>query len=263
MTKPHATRAPGTRRKPAKAKPLDASPLAGIDVAVLAGGLGTRIADVLGDTPKVLAPIGGIGGRPFLSLLLDRLKGARKVVLCLGHLAPKVEAWLAANRPPMPVETVVEPQPLGTAGALRFALPHLASDPVLVMNGDSVVETDLGAFVADHRRSGALGSLLAVEVPDGSRFGRLEIGAGGRLKRFVEKDPAATGAAWINGGVYAFTPALLGQLAGADGPSLERDFLSKLPEATLHVAKRQARFIDIGTPASLAAAPGFFGQAKP
>ena len=233
--------------------------LSGIDVAVIAGGLGTRIAGVLGDTPKVLAPV---DGRPFLSILLDRLAGSRKVVLCLGHLASKVTDWLAANPAPVPVEAVIEPSPLGTAGAIRFALPKLGSDPVLIMNGDSVVETDLASFVADHRRSGAVGSLLAVEVPDGSRFGRVEIGAGGRLKRFVEKDPNATGSAWINGGIYAFTPTLLARLSGSEGPSLERDFLGLLPEATLHVAKRQARFIDIGTPASLAEAPAFFTGTK-
>lgn len=233
--------------------------LSGIDVAVIAGGLGTRIAGVLGDTPKVLAPV---DGRPFLSILLDRLAGSRKVVLCLGHLASKVTDWLAANPAPVSVETVIEPSPLGTAGAIRFALPKLGSDPVLIMNGDSVVETDLASFIADHRRSGAVGSLLAVEVPDGSRFGRVEIGAGGRLKRFVEKDPNATGSAWINGGIYAFTPTLLARLARSEGPSLERDFLGLLPEATLHVAKRQARFIDIGTSASLAEAPAFFTGTK-
>ncbi len=241
--------------KPTERKPPHVTTLKGIDVAVIAGGLGTRIAGVLGDTPKVLAPV---DGRPFLALLLDRLASARKVVLCLGHLAPKVTEWLAENPPPVPVETVIEPKPLGTAGAIRFALPKLHSDPVLVMNGDSVVETDLGGFVADHRRSGAIGSVLAVEVPDGSRFGRIEVGPGGRLVSFIEKDPTATGTAWINGGIYAFTPSLLARLARSEGPSLERDFLGLLPEATLHVAKRQAPFIDIGTPASLAEAPTFF-----
>jgi len=239
---------------------MTATELHDIDVAVIAGGLGTRIAGVLGDTPKVLAPV---GGRPFLSILFERLAGARKVVLCLGHLAPKVTAWLAANPPKIPVEWVVEPEPLGTAGAVRLALPRLGSNPVLVMNGDSVVENDLGTFVADHRRSGAVGSLMAVEVPDGSRFGRLEIGAGGRLLRFVEKDPNAAGTAWINGGIYAFSPSLLAQLAASTGPSLERDFLGCLPEATLHAAKRQAPFIDIGTPTSLAEAPAFFKEDKP
>ena len=60
--------------------------LDGIEVLVLAGGLGTRIRGVLGDTPKVLAPI---NGRPFLDHLLDRLAalGAGRVVLSLGHLA--------------------------------------------------------------------------------------------------------------------------------------------------------------------------------
>jgi mannose-1-phosphate guanylyltransferase len=236
---------------------MNPTDLSGIDIAVLAGGLGTRIAGVLGDTPKVLAPV---GGRPFLEVLLNRLRGARKVVLCLGHLAPKVTEWLEENPPPVPVECVIEPKPLGTAGALRFARHHLTSDPVLVMNGDSVVETDLGGFIDDHRRSGAIGSILAVEVPDGSRFGRLEVSPAGRITRFVEKDPAATGAAWINGGIYAFTPALMARLLASEGPSLERDFLGALPDATLHAARRQARFIDIGTPESLSAAPAFFGD---
>jgi len=234
--------------------------LSDIDIAVLAGGLGTRIAGVLGDTPKVLAPI---DGRPFLALLLDRLAGARKVVLCLGHLAPKVTQWMAANPSPVPVETVTEPQPLGTAGALRFALAKLTSDPVLLMNGDSVVECDLAPFVAEHRSSGATASLLAVEVPDGSRFGRLDIAANGRVNRFIEKDESATGAAWINGGVYALSRAALAEIARGSGPSLERDFLAQLPPGTLHAARRKAGFIDIGTPVSLAEAPVFFGERRP
>jgi len=233
--------------------------LSDIDIAVLAGGLGTRIAGVLGDTPKVLAPI---DGRPFLSLLLDRLAGARKVVLCLGHLAPKVTEWLAAHPSPVPVETVTEPQPLGTAGALRFAMDKLGSDPVLLMNGDSVVECDLVPFVAEHRASGAMASLLAVEVPDGSRFGRLDIAENGRVNRFIEKDESATGPAWINGGVYALSRAALAQIAASTGPSLERDFLALLPPGTLHAARRRAGFIDIGTPTSLAEAPSFFGERR-
>ncbi len=255
MPVPYNARVPTTRSAPGRIRDPEVTDLSGIDVAVIAGGLGTRISGVLGDTPKVLAPV---NGRPFLAILLERLSSARKVVLCLGHLADKVTAWLAANPPPVPVETVIEPEPLGTAGAIRFALPKLASEHVLIMNGDSVVETDLGSFLADHLRSGAVGSLLAVEVPDGSRFGRVEIGPGGRLTRFVEKDPNATGTAWINGGIYAFTQPLLARLAASEGPSLERDFLGLLPEATLHVAKRQARFIDIGTPTSLSEAPAFF-----
>ena len=71
-------------------------PLAGIDVAVLAGGLGTRLAPVLADRPKLLAPV---AGRPFLEHLIDWLTrfGAGRILLCLGHRAEAVQAHLAAH----------------------------------------------------------------------------------------------------------------------------------------------------------------------
>src|ERR1700740_2891873 len=96
------------------------SAIADIDALILAGGLGSRLAGVLGDIPKVLAPV---EGRPFLDYQLDYLmgEGVRKVVLSLGHRAEVVLAHLAQNKSAVPVETVVEPRPLGTAGAITFA----------------------------------------------------------------------------------------------------------------------------------------------
>jgi mannose-1-phosphate guanylyltransferase len=236
--------------------------LSGIDAVVLAGGLGTRIAGVLGQTPKVLAPI---GETTFLDLLLRRLAeaGVTRVVLCLGHLAGAVLSHLESRTPKaMTIVPVVEPEPLGTAGALRFALPQLASEPVLVLNGDSVAEVDLTGVVAEHRRSGSEASLVCVEVADARRFGRVAVGADGTVERFVEKDPDARGAALINAGIYCFSRAAFDRLAGTAGPSLERDFLAKLPRAALHAVVRRGAFIDIGTPESLAGAGAFFASAR-
>src|SRR5579883_1653402 len=130
--------------------------LAPVDILVLAGGLGTRIRPVLGGTPKVLAPI---RGRPFLSYLLRWLTnfGARRVQLALGEGAAAVQGYLRDFcDPALAVTAVIEPHPLGTAGAVRFARARLRSDPVLVMNGDSFVGADLCAFLAFHRANGAL-----------------------------------------------------------------------------------------------------------
>ena len=113
--------------------------------------MGTRIRPVLGDLPKILAPI---LGRPYLAYLLDWLErfGARRVVLGLGHRAQAVVEYLEDAHPASQIEvtTVVEPSPLGTAGAIRFARGALRSDPVLVMNGDSFTDADLCAFVDRH-----------------------------------------------------------------------------------------------------------------
>ncbi|MGQ9371557.1 nucleotidyltransferase family protein [Azospirillum sp. A39] len=235
--------------------------LRSIDVAVLAGGLGTRIRGVLGDTPKVLAPV---AGRAFLAHLLDYLArhGAQRAVLCLGHLADRVTAWLAQGDSHHAIDVVcqVEPRPLGTAGALRFVRGELRTAHVLVVNGDTFLDADLRAFVASHRLSGAEASVLCVEVEDATRFGRVEIGADGRVLRFAEKSP---GPGTINAGVYLFSAAFLDRVAASDAASLERDVLERLPPGMLHAVVTRARFVDIGTPESLAAAAEVIGEGTP
>ena len=231
--------------------------LAGIDVAVLAGGLGTRIAGVLGDTPKVLAPV---EGRPYLAWLLDWLAGfgVRRVVLCLGHLADKVETWVARHQQPdMEIVISVEPAPLGTAGGLRHARPLLRSDPALVMNGDTFLAADLGAFLQRHRTAGADICILCAEVAEAGRYGRVELDEDRYIRRFAEKEPG-TGPGLINAGVYLFSAAALDRLAAGDARSIEREiFMAEQPGRIAAEVTRGA-FIDIGTPESLAEAAAAF-----
>jgi mannose-1-phosphate guanylyltransferase len=231
--------------------------LAGIDVAVLAGGLGTRVAGVLGDTPKVLAPV---EGRPYLAWLLDWLTGCgvRRVVLCLGHLAGKVQAWAAAHpRPDMEIVTSVEPAPLGTAGGLRHARALLRSDPVLVMNGDTFVAADLDALLRRHRETGAEITILCAEVEDAGRYGRVELDADRRITRFAEKEPGS-GRGLINAGVYLLSKSALDRLAAGNAKSIEREiFMAEGPGRIVADVTRGA-FIDIGTPESLSDAATAF-----
>lgn len=226
--------------------------LAGVDVVVLAGGLGSRIRPVLHDTPKVLAPI---AGRPFLVHLLDRLEaaGAGRVILSLGVLADPVIACLEQETPRRRLRLThrVEPRPLGTAGALGFVLDDIKSDAVMVMNGDTFIDADLAAFADVYRRSGADAAVLCVEMADTARFGRVEIGADNRIRRFVEKTP---GAGIINAGVYMMSAAFITAFAAANAVSLERDVLESAPPGTLCAHVVQGRFVDIGTPESLATA---------
>jgi NDP-sugar pyrophosphorylase family protein len=235
--------------------------LAALDVFVLAGGLGTRIRPVLGDLPKLLAPL---GGRPYLAHLFDwlRQRGAWRVILGLGYQADAVLAYLRDCPPDnLKVETVVEPRPLGTAGALRFARGALSGDPVLVMNGDSLTDADLSQFVAHYqaaRVAGALASVVCAEVADAGRYGRVEIDNAGFVRRFVEKDGSFHGRAPVNAGVYLLSAALLDDIAAGDALSLERDVFARLTPKSLAAFAGPAAFIDIGTPESLARAGDFF-----
>jgi mannose-1-phosphate guanylyltransferase len=225
-----------------------------VDVLVLAGGLGTRIQPVLGDTPKLLAPI---GGRPFLSYLMRWLGnfGTRRVVLALGHGASVVQDYLRdSSDSALDIVTVVEPRPLGTAGAVRFARTQLRTDPVLVMNGDSFVDADLCRFLAFHREAGANGTVLCGRVEHAGRYGRIEIDENARIRAFVEKDPAFRGPAVVNCGVYLLSGTLLDAIVTMPGPSLERDVFERLPTSALAAFGGPFSFIDIGTPETLAAA---------
>jgi len=238
-------------------------PLDGIDVAVLAGGLGTRLAAAVPDLPKALAPV---GKRAFVEYLLDWLQsqGASRVVFLLGHRAEQLQEHLEAHpRAGMRFETSVEPGPLGTGGAIGFARAKLGGDPVLAVNGDTFVDADLTPLVAAHHASGAPASLLAVRVPDAARYGRLEIGDG-RLVAFREKDPAFKGAAAINAGVYLLSAALLDRLAARGAGSLERDTLERFAAGTLAVHLDEgARFVDIGTPESWGGAAAIVTPERP
>lgn len=232
--------------------------LEALDIFVLAGGLGTRIRPVLGDLPKILAPI---SGRPYLAYLLEWLErfGARRAVLGLGYRAQAVIDHLDAN-PAGRIElaTVVEPSPLGTAGAIRFARDNLRSDPVLIINGDSFADADLCAFVDRHNAAKARGSVLCAEVDDAGRYGRVELDRNNHIRGFIEKDPEFRGSALINAGVYLLSAALLDDIAAGDAVSLERDVFERLPPGSLAAFAGRFRFIDIGTPESLGLAASVF-----
>jgi NDP-sugar pyrophosphorylase family protein len=239
---------------------MDKAQVPVLEAAILAGGLGTRLRGVLDDRPKVLAPI---AGRAFLDHLLEALAsaGIARVVLCLGYMADKVIQHLQQNPPPLPVEWVEEPVPMGTGGALRFARDSLHAGTVLVINGDTWLGFDLQDFAAAFVASGAEGALVYAEVPDCGRYGRLELDSSGRIKAFHEKDAGFHGAGAINGGVYLLSAPLLDRLAAGDARSLERDFLEKLPSGNLLAYRAAGLFIDIGTPESLAQAATVVGKA--
>ena len=237
------------------------SSLSDVDVVVLAGGLGTRIQSVLGDTPKLLAPV---GDQTYLELLLDWLQsfGARRVNLSLGHLADKIVKYVDAHpRPNLEIVPVIEPEPMGTAGALRYVRPHVKSEIALIMNGDSWIDADLAALCEAQSASDAAGTLLCVNVSDAGRYGKIDVGGDGRITNLAEKQKDA-GAGLINAGVYAFSTPAWDIIMASNGRSLERDIFAKQPDCLAVFNAGDVPFIDIGTPESLAKAAAFIQAAK-
>ena len=232
--------------------------LAEVTAAILAGGLGTRLRSAIGDRPKVLA---SIHNRPYLTYLLDHLASAavREVVLLTGYQADQVSRALGATYRGMRLVYSPEPAPLGTGGALRWALPWLTAPVVLLMNGDSYCDVDFTAFWDFHHRKAADLSLVLAEVVDASRYGKARMARGGQVVRFGEKEHGGAGG-WINAGIYLLKRALIEDIPAGRTVSLERDLFPAWASRGRRVYGYRCggRFIDIGTPESLAEAEAFF-----
>jgi histidinol-phosphate phosphatase family protein len=221
---------------------------------VLVGGQGTRLREVVADRPK---PLAEVDGEPFLLRVLDQLAaaGCTDVVLCAGYRGEAIAAAVGHEHAGMRLWLSVEPTPLGTAGALRHALPLVRAGALLVCNGDSYVDADLAAFVR-HARAGGLPTLLATTVDDATRFGRLQVDDHGLLRAFAPT--GAPGPGLINAGVYWLPRTLLAQLRPLEAASLERDGLPRWLAEGVAVWVTAAPFLDIGVPADYARAAAFF-----
>jgi NDP-sugar pyrophosphorylase family protein len=211
-------------------------------VLVLAGGLGRRLSPLTDHLPKVLVPV---LGKPFLDHLLSELvrRGAKRVVLALGHLARLVETHVGdGSACGLALSCVRELQPLGTGGAIRHAL-SLLDETFIVQNGDTLLEVDLEALVARHLEQAAPATLAVTHVPDRGRYGAVHV-EDGRVVRFDEKQPDA-GPGLINGGVCVMNRSLFDE-APSGAFSLERDLLPR-QVGQIAAFETSGFFVDMGT----------------
>jgi D-glycero-alpha-D-manno-heptose 1-phosphate guanylyltransferase len=229
-----------------------------ITAGILAGGAGARLRAVVPDLPKVLAPV---AGRPFLAYSLDQLaaQGFRRVVLCTGYLGDVVKDSFGTNYRGMRLLYSNDERPLGTAGALLQALPMLASETVLVLNGDSFVEADLIASLQQHHRRRARATVLLAQAEEAARCGRVEVAADGFIEAFCEED-GEPGPAWINSGHYWFQRQALADLVPDEPRSLEDDVLPRWIGHGLYGCTETGRFLDIGAPEDYVRAERFFQE---
>jgi len=223
--------------------------------AILAGGLGTRLRPVLGEAPKALAPV---GETPFVSYLLDQVAEANisRVVVCAGHLAQQFEQRLEPS-----IVVMREEWPMGTAGALRKAVEQLDGDAVLVLNGDSYVDTRLGSFQEWHKARGWQSSLIVTRVENAAGLGTIDVDPQGQILKF---HPGAKthGPGWINAGVSLLARSWLEALPSDTPLSLEGDVYPYWLSRGMGGYCVDAPFIDIGTPEAMARAPAFFASIK-
>jgi D-glycero-alpha-D-manno-heptose 1-phosphate guanylyltransferase len=232
-----------------------------LSVAVLAGGLGTRLRSVISDRPKALAEIHGC---PFLAYLLDQLSatGSSSIVLCTGHFGQQIEETFGETYGNLRISYSQESRRLGTGGALRLARRHLTSDPVLVMNGDSFCAADLQGFWNWHCARSSKATMLLTQVPDTQRYGSVKLDSHGAVIQFSEKGQGAV-SGFINAGVYLLSRQVIDSIPEDAEVSLEYDvFPNLVPRGLLQGYPDWGAFLDIGTPEDFAAAEEFFTARK-
>lgn len=231
-----------------------------ITAAILAGGLGTRLASVLQATPKALAPV---AGQPFLTVVLDQLANARirQAVICTGYGSDQIRDAFGSRYRDIDLTYSEETEPLGTAGALRQAVERHSGELWLGMNGDSYVHTNLRRFIDWHQAQTFEASLLLTRVPDAGRFGRVEVRADGGIESFHEKQALRTPGR-INAGIYLFSRNKALGMDRRRPLSIEREVFPDWIHSGLGGYVVEAPFIDIGTPESFAEATAFLDEAR-
>jgi mannose-1-phosphate guanylyltransferase len=218
---------------------------------VLVGGFGTRLRPLTDAVPKPMLPVGHV---PLIARLIGRLQGGGvdAVTLALGFRPePFVEAFPDGRCGEVTLDYAIEPEPLDTAGAIRFAADHSGIDDTFVVaNGDVITDLDVGALIARHRAAGAEATIHLIPVADPSAFGVVELDSTGRILRFVEKPaPGSEPSNLINAGTYVFEPSVLGRIPPARPVSVERDTFPKVAaDGRFFSLATEDYWIDAGRP---------------
>lgn len=230
-----------------------------MQAVILAGGKGTRVQSLFPDRPKALIPI---AGKPFLLRQLEWLaaQGITDVHLATGHLSEAIREWawdknVRAGIKALGLRVTLsqEPEPLGTAGALRFVEGYIRSDLFLVLNGDTLMPNlKIEALRATHDRLGPKGTLAIAEIKGTGRYGTVETDADGRVTAFREKADLAEG--WISGGAYILSQDVLAMIEPGKELSLETDIFPALAQQRqLAAHKADPPMLDMGTAEGIAA----------
>jgi mannose-1-phosphate guanylyltransferase len=218
---------------------------------VLVGGFGTRLRPLTLSVPKPMLPVGHV---PIIERLVANLVrgGVTNVTLALGF---KPDAFLRAFPDGVcagaTLRYAVEPEPLDTAGAIRFAAEEAGIDDTFVVaNGDVLTDLDIGALVRFHVGRGAEATLHVIGVDDPSAFGVVALDADARVERFVEKPPPGTQPSdLINAGTYVLEPSVLDRIPLGERSSIERvTFPAIAGDGLLFAMASDDYWIDTGTP---------------
>ncbi len=219
-----------------------------MQAVILVGGEGTRLRPLTSTVPKPVVPL---VDRPFISFMLEWLKGhgVDDVIMSCGFLATSVRNVLGdGSSVGVKLRYVEEPDPRGTAGALKFA-ERLLDERFLMLNGDVLTDIDLTGQISQHERTGAKATLALAPVRDPSAYGLVHLHEDRSVRDFVEKpSPDQIDTNMISAGAYVLEREILELVAPNCYVSIEREVWPRLIGKGLYGFPADAYWLDIGTP---------------
>ena len=232
------------------------------EAIILVGGLGTRLRSVIKDIPK---PLADVGGKPFLWHIINKLlkEDVKSVILSAGYKSELITEFAREFFHNESIDVVIEREPLGTGGAIRFSMAKVLGDYLFLLNGDSFFDIDLRKFEMDSFSVGEFDISIALcEMENPERFGVVEIDRDFNVIRFREKGLESgiissavqrgmeiKGKSYINAGIYILKKSALESYLKnfLDKFSFEKDVLEKLDLRVIGIPYK-GNFIDIGLP---------------
>jgi len=220
-----------------------------IDTVVLCGGFGKRLRSTIKDRPK---PMADFNGEPFLDLLMDYIHkhGFGRFILCAGYKGEFIENYYRGKDKSYEVIVSTEPEPLGTAGALKIAEKHIKSKLFLVVNGDSICKIDFQNLMDSHIQNNAMSTVVLVSMGLQGDYGLIKLEKNNEISVFHDKK-CENNSDIVSAGIYLFNRKLLNEIPEKKNVSLEYDILPKFVGRGLYGYYSRQKLFDIGTPERL------------
>ena len=220
-----------------------------MQAVILVGGEGTRLRPLTSNVPK---PIVQLVDRPFMAYMLEWLRGhgIDDVIVSCGFLADRVRSVLGDGSDyGLRLRFVEEPEPRGTAGAVKLAEPML-EERFLMLNGDVLTDIDLSEQIAQHEQTAARGTLALVPVPDPSAYGLVVLDGERAVREFIEKPSSERELPTnlISAGAYVLEREILELVPPDRNVSIEREVWPRLVGDGLYGFPSESYWLDIGTP---------------
>lgn len=217
------------------------------EAIILAGGLGTRLSHLLPDLPKCMAPV---NNKPFLEYLLNYLskQNIKKIILSVGYRYEPIINYFGHSFKNLSIKYAIEPEPLGTGGAIAYAARYTENQNFFILNGDTIFPANLEKLELAHFNKNADISILIKRLDNTSRFGTVIINKNYKITGFKEKQNINL-KGYINGGIYIINKNILNNKNLNKKFSFEKDLLEKYYiDNNFYALNSDAYFIDIGVP---------------